>query len=128
MANVRQVHADLMGAPRLQAALDQAGEGPFGIAELLDKAIPRTGHFTAATQDCHTFAVERIAPDRAFNDAFSCSRRAPNDGMVGALNSMISKLLGETRHGTLALGRHEKTARILVEAMNDTWPCHAADA
>jgi len=127
MADVRQVYADLMGAPCLQAALDQAGEGPFGIAELFDKAIPRTGHPAAVTQDCHAFAVERISTDRSFNDAFACSGRAPDNSVIGTLDGVVGKLLGKACHGTLALGGNEQSAGILVEAMNDAGPSHTAN-
>src|SRR5689334_11316521 len=107
MAYVGQVHADLVGASGFQAALDQAGEGSFGIAELFDKAISRARLFATAAQDGHTFAVERIATDRPFNDAFARPWRAPNDSVIGAFDRVVGKLLGQTCHGALTLGGHE---------------------
>lgn len=124
---MRQVHADLVRASGLQTTFEQTGEGPVWITELLDETIPRASILPASAQDCHAFAVERVATDRTFDDAFSRPRRAPDDGMISALDSVIGELLGEATHGALVFCRYEKSARILVEAVNDAWSRHSAD-
>ncbi len=48
--------------------------------------------------------------------------------MVGALDRVIGKLLAQAGHGALVLGRDQKPAGILVEAMDDAGPRLAANA
>jgi len=128
MADMRQMHANLVGASGFKTALYQTGEWPLGIAKFFDQTISSTSDLAAATKYRHAFAVKWVATNRSLDGAVAYSRCAPDDGMVGALDGVVGKLLGKAPHSALALGGHEKTARILIEAMNDAWPGHPADA
>src|SRR6202042_114227 len=118
MAEMGQMHADLVRAPGLQPALDERGERP-GVAKGLEHAIARARLFAAAAQHRHALAVEGAAADLAFDAPLSRARRAPDDGVIGALDGVVGELLGEALHRALGLGGDEEAARILVEAVDD---------
>src|SRR4029077_20478057 len=125
---VGQMHADLVGAAGLEPALDQRSEGPARIAERLHDPIPGAGCLAAATQNRHALAVERAAADVALDHAVARAWRAPHDGVVCPLDSVIGELLGETLHRALGLRGNQQTAGVLVETMDDARPRFAADA
>src|SRR5437868_13477067 len=85
MAQMRQMHADLMRAPCLQPAFDQAGEGAGFAAVTFQHPIPRARGLPLIAHDGHALAVERVTPDVTFNDAFARAWCAPRRGMVGAI-------------------------------------------
>src|SRR5271170_3709008 len=128
MAQMGQMDADLMLAAVFEAAFDEACERPLGIAESLDDAIARARLFTLSAQDRHAFAIERAAPDVAFDKPVARTRGAPYDGVIGAFDGVGGELFGEALHRLLVLGGNEKPARVLVEAVDDARPRLAADA
>ena len=128
VAEMREMHTDLMRAAGFEPALKKARKRPFGIAEALKDTVVRSRVFSAAAQDRHALAVERIAPDVAFDHAFVQSRRAPHDGMIGALDGVMLELAGQTVHRAIILRGDEKAAGILVETMHDSRPRFAAEA
>src|SRR6202789_3410178 len=75
MAQMGQMHADLMGAPGLQPALDQAGERPR--AETLDHAVARARELAAGSHHRHALADARIASDLALDDPLPPPRAPP---------------------------------------------------
>ena len=128
MAQMREMHADLMGAAGFEPAFHKTGKGLFGIAVTFDDTITRARGFTLSAQDRHAFAIERAAADLAFDQPFAETRAAPHDGVIGALDGVGGELFGKALHGALVLGGDEKPARILVEAVDDAGPGHAAHA
>ena len=104
------------------------GEGPLRIAERLEHAIARARLLAAAAQHRHALAVEGVAADLALDHAVAGARRAPDHGVIGALDGVVGELLGEAAHRALGLGGDQKAARVLVEAVDDAGPRLAADA
>jgi len=121
-----QVDANLVCAARLKSAFDQAGEGLFGVSEVLDQAIPCSRFFAAPAQNRHAFSVEWVAPYLPLHNSGADARCAPNDRVVGALDGVIGKLLRQARHCALCLSRYQKPARIFIQPMNDTGSCDSS--
>src|SRR5947199_5404314 len=128
MPEMRQMHANLMRASRLQPALDEAGEGARLAAVALQHAISRARRLALAADNGHALAVERVAADVAFDDSVAGPWRAPRRRMVGALDGAGGKLLGKARHGAVVLRCHNESTGVLVQPMHDAWPRHAAHA
>ena len=126
MAEMREMHANLMRAPGFQATLHK-GRKRAG-AKSLDDPIARTGFLAAAAHDRHSLAVEGVASDPSLDRACSRTRRTPNHGMVGTLDRMMRELLREAGHRALVLRGHKQSAGVLIEAVNDTGPCNTADS
>src|ERR1700733_8581946 len=113
MAQMGQMHANLMRAPRFQSAFDEAGEGPLGIAKAFHHAITRARVLAGAAKHRHALTVERIAADLAFDQPFAEAWAAPHDGMIGALDGMAGELLAQAAHRALVLGGDEQAAGVL---------------
>lgn len=125
MAEMRQVHANLMGPPRLEAALEQRSKGTR--SEGFHDAIARARLLAAASHHCHALSVEGIAAYSSFDHSRSRAGRAPDHGVIGTLDRMVLELLRQARHCPFVLGGDEKPARILVQAMNDPRTGDTAD-
>ena len=128
MAEMRQMHANLVRAAGFEPALEQARKRPLGITETLENPIVRPRTFSAASQDRHTFAVEGIAPNVALDHAFVQARRAPHDCMIGALDGVMLELSGEAVHRAIVFCGHKEPAGVLVETMHNSGPGFAAEA
>src|ERR1700679_1867944 len=73
MAQMGQVHADLVRAAGLQPALDQRGDRAR-VTKGLDDAVARARLLAAAAQNRHALAVEGAAPDLAPEAALTRAR------------------------------------------------------
>ena len=82
----------------------------------------------AALDHRHALAIARMAGDRPLDAAGRRRRYPPDDRIVAALDPAHAELAGEAHMGAIALGDHHQPAHLLVEAMDDAWPQHAADA
>src|SRR6478672_13872738 len=129
------MHAHLMGAPGLEPAFEQRGDGLWSASE--DREHLVVGHGFASTSghgedDRHLGAARLVAADRRVDRAVRTRRRAPHKGKIAALKrtltAMIGELLGERAMGLIGLGNYQEAARVLVEAMHDAGTRHAADA
>ena len=73
-----------------------------------------------------------MAADRCIDGAMRPRRRAPDEREIAALElagaAMVGELLGERAMRLVGLGDDQQPARVLVEAMHDAGPRHAADA
>src|SRR5207244_2307427 len=89
MAEMGEMHPNLMRASGFEPALDKGRKGlffPFSAGgESLQHAVACARGLSLAAQHGHAFAVERIAPEIAFDESFPGARRAPHDRIVGAL-------------------------------------------
>ena len=119
------MHANLVGAPGLEAALDQRSKG--ARSEGFQDAIARARLLAASAHHGHALSVERIAADPSFDHSRSRTGRAPDHGVIGALDGVVLELLRQARHCPLVLCGDEKPARVLVQAMNDSGTGDAAD-
>ena len=106
--------------------------GSFAAAEGLDHAPMGHGLAALATQHRHLGAARRMTADRRIDGAVRAGRGAPYEREIAALElagpAMVGELLGERAMGPVGLGHHHQPARVLVEAMHDARPRHAADA
>ena len=131
MSQMGEVNADLMGASGLEPAFDQRSEGLARGPETFQRAITGTRLLAAAAEHSHALAIKRVAADQSFDPAFRLAGRPPHHRMIGPLNGMGGKLLGQARHHLLGFGGHEKTGRVLVQAMDNAWtgnPAHPLQA
>ncbi len=73
-----------------------------------------------------------MAADRRIDRACLRGRRAPDEREIDALEpaapAMVRELLGERAVRLVGLGHDQQPARVLVEAVHDAGPRHAADA
>ena len=73
-----------------------------------------------------------MAADRRVDVAVRPRRRAPDKREIAALElslpAVVGELLRQRAMGLVGLGHDEEAARVLVEAMHDARPSHAANA
>jgi hypothetical protein len=83
---------------------------------------------SASPEHSHFFAVDGTSADIASN--LSCKRawHTPNDCRIGPVNATEHKIARKCVMRGLCLGHDHQPARILIKAMNDTWPSNAADS
>ena len=99
MPDARHVHADLMRAARLQAALDERV-----IAEALEHAEVRDGRLAMLMDDGHLLAVRRVAADVPLDDTGLLTDVAADDGSVDAVRCLRADLLREVEMRRIILG------------------------
>src|SRR5258706_5364852 len=128
MTDMGQMDSDLMRASGLEPALEQRSERFLSRAELFDDRVARARGLALAAQHGHAFAIERIAPEIALDDAGASARAAPDDSVVDALDGMRGELLGEASHRVLVLGDDQEAAGVLVQPVHDAGARDAADA
>ena len=109
------MHPDLVGASGLQIALNQSG----GTVEDLNRLIIGGGGFAPTLNYCHLFTVIRAAADIALNAAGRGRRDAVNNGIIGALNRMLGKLLAQKAVRHIIFSNNEQPARLLVYAVDN---------
>src|SRR5918994_3951180 len=88
MADVLEMHADLMGAARLQPAFDERR-----AAVALEHAV-RGARRLAAVRDRHARAHARVAPHRSVDRA-ARRRIALHHGEINPTHAAAGELLGE---------------------------------
>src|SRR5262249_36760737 len=129
-----EVHAHLMGSSGLEPAFEQRGDGLAPASEGREQrlVVNRLASALAHGDNRHLGAARPVPADRRVDDALTARRRAPDKGEITALErafaTMVGELSGENAMGLVGLGHNEETARVLVEAMHNAWPRHAADA
>ncbi len=134
VADVGHVDADLVGAPGLQPAADQAdlgrwrtGRESFGHFIVGDGAAGRLG-----LGHRHLLAVGGVAGDRLIDGGAAPVRFAPGQGVIGALQPAVAAMggkLGTQRAvGRVGLGDDQQAGCVLVEPMDDAGPPDAGDA
>src|SRR6185503_676374 len=132
MADRAQMHAHLMRAPGLERAFEQRGDLLFSAAEGRDRAP--MGHSLASPvfERGHLGPARWMASDRRIDHTLRPVWRAPHEGEIAALELAGSAMVGELRCERMmclvGLGDDHEPARVLVEAMHDAGPRHAADS
>ena len=118
MTYLLHVGTDLMGTARFQDALYQGG-----IAEALQDLI--MGNCTLANtairvEDLHAETVLGITTDIALDASLILHDITPYQRIVTAMGCLVEELLAQCRLGSRSLGYHEQSARILIDAMDQT--------
>src|SRR6476620_11267 len=84
MAGMRQMDPDLVGAPGLEAALDQARYRFAVLAVEALQHLPVGDGVAPATADRHAVATLRMPVDRLVDGALGARRRAPDERQIAA--------------------------------------------
>ena len=124
VAAMGEMDTNLVGASGLEAAFEQTG----GVAD--DAAHPVVGHRRPAAlgHDRHPFAVQRAAPDIAFDAARGWAGQSPYQGLINSRKASRGELIGQTVVRGVGLGGHHESAGVLVEPVDDAGPHDAANA
>ncbi len=112
----RKVNANLVRAPRLEAAADEAGAAErLEQLDVGDRFLPGRGQVRRAAQ-----AVAAVGDDARLNGLGA--HRAVGQGQVAPLYRVGAKLVGEVPLGRERAGEHEQAAGTLVDSMHDAYP------
>jgi hypothetical protein len=134
MADMRHMHANLMGSARFKHTGNQARDTIDRRAvKVFDQLEMRDGKPALfATHHSHFFPVVTGPFEVCFDDAALTIRHAPDESAVLAhqiaFTAMVSELSGKTLMRGIVLGDDQKTTRFLVEPMHDARPAHAANS
>ena len=135
MADMGQMHPDLMGSSGLQPAFHKGGVRFRIFAETFDDPVMRDGMTAVGGFPAFDLAfctVASRASQRRIDNAFQWRRGSPDIRQVCAFKraaaSMIGKLFRQVTMRCVVLGNHHDAARVLVETMHDAWSAYAADA
>jgi len=134
MADMREVHADLVRAPRLQFACDKRRDRLADLVVIahLDLVVRNGTPPDLRAHDRDFRPVRRAAGECRINAALHVRQRTPNQTTVATgqptVLAMDCELLGEALVSGVTLRDHQQPGRILVEAMYNAWPPDAADA
>ncbi len=121
VAEVFQVHADLVCAARFRVALHE-GLALAGFEDAVEREC-----FAAALDGRHFLAVDGMAADGGLDFAMGHPGDPIDESEVGFLHFSGGELIGERTVGLLGF-RDDKTSRgLLVEAVDDSRPLRASD-
>src|SRR5262249_38796274 len=88
MPDMGEMHADLMCGSGFQAALDKGRKGLLPGSEAFLHPVARARRLALPAQHRHALAVERIAPEVAFDQPVAGARGAPYHRVISALDGM----------------------------------------
>ncbi|MHC2247105.1 hypothetical protein ACVJH7_006412 [Bradyrhizobium elkanii] len=132
MAEMGEVHPDLMGPPGLEPAREQGGDRLAVAAGKAREHFEMGDRLAAALAHRHLLAGVRVAVDRRVDRAVGPVRDAPDERHVAALHragaAMVGELRGQRLVGVVVLGDHHQSRGVLVEAVHDARPLDPADA
>jgi hypothetical protein len=118
-----QMHADLMRPSRVQLQFHQGGASPS-----LQDAIAGAGRASVPAADGHALAMGRVARDWRVDVAAQARHSPAGHGQINLLDIAAGELRGEMKMGGVVLGRHQATAGIFVQTMNNAGPRDPANA
>ena len=116
------MHADLVRAPGLKAALHVRIAGVAREHRPVRHRAPPTGHHR------HALAVTAVARDGRVHRAAVLAQVSHHDALVGARERVVCKLGGEELMGEVIFCRDDEPARVAVDAVHDAGTQRAADA
>ncbi len=122
VAEMLEMDADLMGPAAVQSAFDQAG---FGAA--LPHAIIGPGG-PASFVDRHPLAVDAVTCDAGLNDSSGEFGFARDQSQIDFFHRAVGKLTRQMPMGHVILGHDQTSARLLVEAVDNSRPFRSANA
>ncbi len=121
MAEVFEMHADLMGSSRVRMAFDKGLPFRGGENPVLGESLAATlvhGHF---------LTVDRVAADRGVNFPVRHAGDSLDKCQVGFADQAVCKLLRERTMGGIGFGDDEAAAGFLVEPVDDARTFFSAD-
>ena len=123
MSDGGHMDANLVGPSGFQTAFDQgrAAES-FQQAPMSDRALA-----PPLLDDRDFLAVGRRASERGVDGSAPAFGQARDDRAVTAINAVLGELRGKTLMGRVGFGNHQQPGRILVDAVDNTGPCNAAN-
>ena len=128
MADMGEMNADLMRAPRLQPAGDQGR----ALERLLDAPMRDRMAAARGRDDRHFLALVRMAAERRVDRARAPGESAPGEREIFAHQrtgaAVVGEQIGEALMRGVGLGDDDQPGRVLVEPMDDARPLDAADA
>jgi hypothetical protein len=123
MADVLQMHADLMRAAGLQGAFE------IGVLrEALTHMEMRDGAAAVELGDGHALAVAGITADGRINDAVVMVNDAVGNSQIFPMAGLVDQLGGNGLMGLVVLAGDDAAGRVLVDAVDDARPDPAVDA
>ena len=114
VADRLQVHADLVGAARVQPQAQQRVRGERAIEREVGAGLARK-----VAADRHARAHGRVAPDRRLDRAAARARATLDQREVFALDLPRGERLLQQPVGLLGAGDHEQARGVAVEAVHD---------
>jgi hypothetical protein len=131
MADMGQVHPDLMGAPGLELAGELRRDRLAVAADEGFLNLPVGDGLAAALAHRHFLPRIGMPVDRGIDAAALPVRQVPYEGDVAAPHragaAVVGELLGQRFVGLVVLGRHHQPGGILVEPVHDARAPDAAD-
>ena len=119
MPDMCHMHADLVGPPRLQPALDQRGKRVTLADDEIGRRIPPTRHHR------HLLAVFRVAVDRRRHPPCVVPAHAPHQRRVAPFDFALLQARRQRPVRGIVLGHHHQPAGLLVEPVHNPRPQHA---
>lgn len=119
-----EMDAYLVCPPSREATFNERRRRPEGT----EHTVEGDGSFTTTRDHGHLFAVRWAAADARFDLPFARLRNPPDQGEIRAGEVSCRKGGGELMMCEVGLGHDHQSARILVEAVDDTWPLYAANS
>lgn len=116
-----EVDTDLVGASGLGLALDEAAAG-FASEHTIGGA-----GFAAAGIDGHFLAVDLVAGDGGVDETVGHAGHAVGDREINLRHAAVGELARERDVRRVALRHHEATARLFVQAVDDSGTLDASD-
>src|SRR5665811_1986359 len=129
MADMGQMHSNLVGAAGLQGASQQAGDRLAVGADIALERLPMGYRLASARAHRALVAGMGMAVARSVDGAFRAGGRAPDQGEIAALDAavgLVGKLGAERAMGGVGLSNDHEAGGILVEPVHDAGPLHAA--
>ena len=122
VAQIRQMHADLVSATRFEHETEQ------GVAlQFLDGLVVGACRAPAGVHG-HLLAVARVPRDGGVDGSGFRSDHAHGHGQIFFLELAVLQLFGEPLVRRLGLGDHHQAGGVEVQAVHDAGPQFAADA
>ena len=134
MADMRQMHADLMRAAGFQAAAQQARDRLAVAAGKTSRDVPNASsppgrrRATTAIFSRSTLVAAERRIDRPARPRPARPRQRPDIRASAHPAAVVGEELGEPPVRGVGLGDDDKAGGILVEPMDDARPLHPADA
>ena len=117
MAQMRQMHPDLMRASGLKTDIEQGQ-----AVEFLPKPIMRHGLPTAFTY-AHALPLPRVPPYRGL-DRPSCNQFTLDQSLIPPLNLAHLELPGQRRAGFKIMRHRDEPGCVAIQPVHDSCPWH----
>jgi len=131
MPGVAEMNPDLMGSPGFELTGEKCRHRLAVTAREAFQEFPVSDGFAAALAHGHFFAGVRVAVDRLIDGAPRAVGGAPDERHIAAAQRARAAVVGELRRqrlvGAVVLGHDHQARGVLVDAVDDTRPFHAAD-